>query len=171
MSNPVTVVGLDESPSSRAALRWAAEHSLLTRGVVRAVHVLDWPYGLDAADVADPGSAGKLLTHHDIEDLYRSRIIRIFDEVNPRPDWLVQFAYGEVGPMLVRQAEHAGLLVVGTREHVGLGRLLAGSVSHYCLSHSPCPVVAVPAASPWARHAPAARPDGTSTSSTAPAHR
>ena len=37
------------------------------------------------------------------------------------------------------------LLVVGTREHVGLGRLLTSSVSHYCLSHALCPVVAVPA--------------------------
>jgi nucleotide-binding universal stress UspA family protein len=36
-------------------------------------------------------------------------------------------------------------LVVGTRDHVGLGRLFAGSISHYCLSHASCPVVAVPA--------------------------
>jgi hypothetical protein len=34
--------------------------------------------------------------------------------------------------------------VVGTREHTGWGRVLGGSVSHYCLSHAHCPVVAVP---------------------------
>ena len=34
---------------------------------------------------------------------------------------------------------------MGTREHAGLRRLLSGSVSHYCLSHAVCPVVAVPA--------------------------
>jgi nucleotide-binding universal stress UspA family protein len=35
-------------------------------------------------------------------------------------------------------------LVVGTREHVGLERLVTGSVSHYRLSHAECPVAAVP---------------------------
>ena len=64
---------------------------------------------------------------------------------------MIQFAQGEVGPVLVHQAEHAALLIVGTREHVGLGRLLAGSVSHFCLSHALCPVVAVPAPSPLAK--------------------
>jgi hypothetical protein len=37
------------------------------------------------------------------------------------------------------------LLVVGTREHVGLARLVSGSVSRYCLSHAQCLVVIVPA--------------------------
>ena len=64
--------------------------------------------------------AAGLLTHEEIEDLYRGRLTRIFDEISPRPDWLIQFAHGEVGPVLVRQAEHAAMLVVGTREHVGL---------------------------------------------------
>jgi hypothetical protein len=36
------------------------------------------------------------------------------------------------------------MLVVGTREHTGVRRLVGGSVSHYCLSHASCPVVAVP---------------------------
>jgi len=150
MSSRTIVVGLDESPSSRAALEWAARFAKLTGSVLRAVHVLDWPYGLDDADVATPGSAGRLLTHDQIEARYRGRITRVFDELDPRPDWLMQFARGEVGTVLVRQAARAELLVVGTREHVGLERLLVGSVSHYCFSHAACPVVAVPAPSPWA---------------------
>ncbi len=152
MTNPAAiVVGLDESPSSRAALEWAASQARLTGSVLRAVHVLDWPYGLDDADVAPHRSTGRILTRDEIEGLYRGRITRLFDELHPRPDWLIQFAQGEVGPVLVHQAEHAALLVVGTREHVGLGRLMAGSVSHYCLSHALCPIVAVPAPSPLAR--------------------
>ena len=42
-------------------------------------------------------------------------------------------------------ARDAQLLALGAREHTGIGRLLAGSVSHYCLSHSAVPVAAVPA--------------------------
>ena len=81
-----------------------------------------------------------------IEDIYRASITRVFDEINPRPDWLFQFAKGDAGPVLVRQSRDASLLVVGTPEHVGLGRLIAGSVAHYCVSHAACPVVVVPAA-------------------------
>ncbi len=69
----------------------------------------------------------------------------MFDAVSPRPEWILQFASGNTGEVLVRQSKDARLLVVGTREHVGLGRLLTGSVSHYILSHAGCPVVAVPA--------------------------
>ena len=163
MTNRTVVVGLDESSSSRAALEWSAGQATLTGSVLRAVHVLDWPYGLDDADVS-PHPPGRLLTHDEIEDLYRGRITRIFDELSPRPDWLIQFAHGEVGAVLVHQAEHAELLVVGTREHVGLGRLMTGSVSHYCVSHALCPVVAVPAPSPLARRPVSERATATSAS-------
>lgn len=151
MTNSTIVVGLDESSSSRAALDWASRYARLTGSVLRAIHVLDWPDGLDEADVVSARPAHRILTHDEIEGIYRERITRIFDELHPRPDWLMQFAQGEVGPVLVHQAARASLLVVGTREHVGLGRLLAGSVSHFCLSHALCPIVAVPAPSPLAR--------------------
>ena len=157
MTDRTIVVGLDESSSSRAALQWAARQATATGTVLRAVHVIDWPYGLDEADVTSSDSTGRILTHDEIEALYRSRITRLFDEVSPRPDWLIQFAVGEVGQVLVHQAEHAALLVVGTREHVGLGRLLTGSVSHYCLSHALCPVVAVPAPSPLVKRSASGR--------------
>ena len=162
MTNRAIVVGLDESSSSRAALEWAARYSRLVGGVLRAVHVLDWPYELDDADVMPGRPTGRILTHDEIEGLYRGRITRLFDELHPKPDWLMQFAQGEVGPVLVHQAERAALLVVGTREHVGLGRLLSGSVSHFCLSHAVCPIVAVPAPSPLAQSS------GTEQTQTAP---
>ena len=56
--------------------------------------------------------------------------------------------------------------MVGTREHVGLGRLLTGSVSHYCLSHAGCPVVAVPSppSDGRAEDSEAAQPDRPSDS-------
>jgi hypothetical protein len=69
----------------------------------------------------------------------------VFEAVSPHRDWVLEFVSGYAGEVLVRRSKDAQLLVVGTREHVGLGRLLAGSVSHYCLSHAACPVVAVPA--------------------------
>ncbi|HET8914808.1 MAG TPA: universal stress protein [Propionibacteriaceae bacterium] len=136
------VAGLDDSPSSKAALNWAAEQAKSVGAVLRAVHVLDWPYGLSSApapvDFMD-------LSREELQNAYRQSITAVFDAISPRPDWILQFASGDTGPVLVSQSKDARLLVVGTREHVGLGRLVTGSVSHYCLSHAACPVVAVPA--------------------------
>jgi nucleotide-binding universal stress UspA family protein len=138
------VVGLDDSPSSKTALSWAAEQATSVGAVLRAVHVLDWPYGLDSAGF--PASVDFMdLSHAELQSAYRQAITAVFDAISPRPDWILQFASGDTGPVLVRQSKDARLLVVGTREHVGLGRLVSGSMSHYCLSHAVCPVVAVPA--------------------------
>jgi nucleotide-binding universal stress UspA family protein len=145
MKNEI-VVGLDDSPSGRAALDWAAEHARGVGAVLRAVHVLDWPYGLSSAGFPAPANF-KELTREEIEDSYRRAITAVFDAVSPSPDWILQFASGDAGQVLVRESDGAGLLVLGTQEYVGLGRLLTGSVSHYCLGHASCPVVAVPAPS------------------------
>jgi nucleotide-binding universal stress UspA family protein len=138
------VVGLDDSPSAKAALAWAAEHAKAIDAVLRAVHVLDWPYGLSPAGFPAPANFMDL-SRKEIQVPYRQAITAVFQAVSPRSDWILQFASGDTGRVLVQQSEDARLLVVGTREHVGLGRLLNGSVSHYCLSHAACPVLAVPA--------------------------
>ena len=145
MKNEI-VVGLEDSPSSKAALDWAAEQARSVGAVLRAVHVLDWPYGLSSAAFPAPANFMEL-TSEEIEESYRRAITAVFDAVSPSPDWILQFASGDPGQVLVRQSGGARLLVLGTREYVGLGRLLTGSVSHYCLSHASRPVVAVPAAS------------------------
>src|SRR3712207_6527228 len=139
---PEVVVGLDESDSARAALRWAADEAVRSGSGLRAVHALSWPFG---AGTGHPENPVRTLAFDDVDELYRSNILRIFDSVKPRPDWILQFARGDAGPVLVLQAQHAAMLVVGTPYHVGLGRLTTGSVAHYCLSHASCPVVAVPA--------------------------
>ncbi len=52
---------------------------------------------------------------------------------------------GEPGPTIVAEAKEwgAGLIVVGSRGHTGLRRLLEGSVSRYVVDHAPCPVEVV----------------------------
>ena len=138
------VVGLDDSRSSKAALDWAAEQARSVGAVLRAVHVLDWPYGLSPAGFPAPANFMDV-SAEELQDSYRRWITAVFDAISPRPEWILQFASGSAGEVLIRQSLDARLLVVGTREHVGMGRLLTGSVSHYILSHAGCPVVAVPA--------------------------
>ena len=49
---------------------------------------------------------------------------------------------GEPGRAVVEEAKEWGadLVVIGTRGHGGLRRLLEGSVSRYVIDHAPCPV-------------------------------
>jgi nucleotide-binding universal stress UspA family protein len=85
------------------------------------------------------------VSHAEVDHVYRASITTRFDAIDPRPDWIIQFARGDAGPVLVRQSAQARALVIGRPYHVGLGRLVAGSVAHYCVSHALCPVIAVPA--------------------------
>jgi nucleotide-binding universal stress UspA family protein len=73
------------------------------------------------------------------------RVRTRFSSINPDPGWGLHFVGGTPGRALVDMARNARLLALGTRGHTGVGRLLAGSVSHFCLSHSTVPVAAVPA--------------------------
>ena len=120
------MVGLDDTPTSRAALRWAARQARLTGGTVRAVHVIDWPIGIEAFGSAEVDDDGRL-PEEKVSAPYRRGIRRVFDEAFPEPGWQLQFAEGDAGPMLVAEAEGADLLVIGTRANPDWTGDVAGS--------------------------------------------
>jgi len=138
------VVGLDDTPTARAALRWAARQARITGAAVRAVHVIDWPIGVEAFGSVEVDEDGHLLEEK-ISGPYRRGIRRVFEEAAPEPGWHLQFAEGETGPVLIAEAADADLLVIGTRttppDWTGD---VAGPVAHHCLSRTTCPVVTVP---------------------------
>jgi nucleotide-binding universal stress UspA family protein len=138
------VVGLDASPAAAEALRWAARYARAMGADLHAVHAFIWSEReavLLPTDSTMLDSSGRpIRAVQPPED-----IGQLFASVQPEPGWTLRCFLGDPGPLLRSQADDADLLVVGTGEHVGLGRLLVGSVSHYCLSHATCPVVAVPA--------------------------
>jgi len=134
-SVPVIVVGVDGSPSSQRAVRWAAQQAKLTGATLRAVSSWRWPNyitivppGVDLAsdtrrtldevlEVALAGSEDLSVTRHVIE--------------------------GPPGPALLTQAEDASLLVVGAQGRAAFPGMLLGSVAEYCVRHGSCPVVVV----------------------------
>ena len=135
------VVGLDLSSSSALALHWAARQAHLTGLRLRAVHALKFPLALGVAGIVTYPTA---VSDDRVEASYREAVWAVWDTIEPDADWRLQFFGDEPGPALVRQSARSAMLVIGTREHVGFGRILSGSVSHYCLSHARCPIVAVP---------------------------
>ena len=138
------VVGLDDSPSARTALSWAADYARAAGLGLRAVHVFSEPKAAMGWARGVPGMA-YLVEPPNTEDA-TARMGVIFREVHPDPGWVLEIERGPIGPLLVERSRQAAALVLGTRDHVGIDRLVVGSVSHHCLSHASCPVVAVPAA-------------------------
>ncbi|NUT51148.1 MAG: universal stress protein [Saccharothrix sp.] len=133
------VVGVDGSPASRAALRWAVEEGRLRGCEVHAVLAWRVDYGM----VVGPVSAG-VAAGVDVAAL-RADHQAVLDEVvaeaggGARP----VLAEGDARDVLVELAADAALLVVGSRGAGPIRQALIGSVSSYCVHHAPCPVVVV----------------------------
>lgn len=152
MSQPHThaddiVVALDGSPSGQAALAWAAAYARATGARLQALHIVTYSRVSPTVWAPGVGNLGYVISPESEENA-KDEVQDVFDAIRPEPGWKLHFLDGPVGHELVRQSAGARLLVVGTQEHTGLGRMLLGSVSHYCLSRAECPVVAVPAPVP-----------------------
>jgi nucleotide-binding universal stress UspA family protein len=141
------VVGLDDTPTARGALRWAARQARMTGGTVRAVHVIDWPIGIEAFGSVEVGEDGRL-PEEKVSPPYRRGIRRVFEEASPEAGWQLQFAEGDAGAVLVAEAANADLLVIGARTNPDWTGDVSGPVAHHCLSRMTCPVVAVPLEEP-----------------------
>jgi nucleotide-binding universal stress UspA family protein len=132
---PRVVVGIDGSPGSKKALRWACDYVDAVGGELDLVGV--WTqkvtYGLPPVTMTyDPRPA------HEAQ-LQEARSVATL-----APERLVtETVQGAPGPALVRRAKDADLLVVGARGLGGISGMLLGSVSTYCVHHSSVPVVVV----------------------------
>jgi nucleotide-binding universal stress UspA family protein len=136
------IVGLDDSAASRAAHRWAVEYARATGKDLCAVHVLDWPIGLNTSAVK---SGTRLyVPKEEVAEPYMRGMHRVFGDTDSPQGSALRFAQGDVGDVLVRLSTHAALLVIGTHEPIRRRAYLAGSIGHYCISHASCPVVTVP---------------------------
>ena len=138
------VVGIDESLTSAAALRWAVAHAKQSDARLRLVHA--WQLSAIAAEAVAVG-AGDYLEAAAADARARATqwILATLGGGAAEVRWTLEVHEGGAGPVLVGAAHGARLVVVGTHEHTGLRRAIAGSVSHYVLSHAEVPVVAVPA--------------------------
>jgi nucleotide-binding universal stress UspA family protein len=137
------IVGVDGSPASDAAVRWAA-HDAVMRGVpLTLMHVQDpaartWSPAKVLKEVAGwqeaegrgiLANASKIA--HDIAN----------DTAQITINGELQFS--APGPTLVDRSEDAELIVVGTDGRGALARGLLGSVSSGLVRHARCPVAVI----------------------------
>lgn len=131
------VVGVDGSPGSLAALRWAADQAALTGSVVDAV--IAW------RDPASYGGYAWLIADNRYAKLAARTLSEAVDRVVTEGSVVVRQRVLEGSPtrVLLDAAHGADLLVVGSHGHGGFAGMLLGSVSQHCTHHSPCPVVVI----------------------------
>lgn len=129
------VVGIDGSDSSCDALYWALHQARLTRATIRAV--MSWEV---------PMSIYLVPTHR--EEDYRLDAERLLetiikDAASDYGDVSIEkvLVPGRPGPALCREADGAGLLVIGSHGRGELPGMHLGSVATFCVHHAPCPVV------------------------------
>jgi nucleotide-binding universal stress UspA family protein len=153
------VVGVDGSPGSDAALRWALDEARLRDSKLRVVHVYELAQvALSEAGVGAAGiPAPAVMTRDDAERLrssaeeqargvVESALQRAGGEAADRPDTELAVLGGPVVQTLIEAGRDAELLVLGSRGRGGFLGLLLGSVTQQCAHHPPCPVVILPPA-------------------------
>lgn len=143
MSNSKIVVGIDDSEASITAMKWAAAEADLRNAELVLVNVWQIDPSLAAAGVVLPWADFEEDARNQATDLVAEHIGLTDAQGRERSIVIVQ---GTPGPVMIELSRDAGMLVVGTQVHTGLRRVLHGSVSHYCLTHAECVVVAVPVA-------------------------
>lgn len=131
------VVGVDGSPPSIAALRWAVEQARLTGAALVAVTGWEVPATIMVVPTYTEGDYAR--DAHRIQD-------RAIAAVRPdEPDVVIttQLVQKNAALALVHAAAGAQLLVVGSHGSGKLPGMHLGSVATYCMHHAPCPVVVV----------------------------
>lgn len=137
------VVGVDGSPSSVAALRWAygeAAHHSASLTVVTTWHrptlPMSPPYGS--------------MTEKDYETLPKQSALDALDEMvarleerEPAVDVRTSIEEGSPAEVLIERSKECDLVVVGSRGHGGFAGILLGSVSQHLVAHAHCPVVVI----------------------------
>lgn len=135
-------VGVDGSPGSVHALRWAIDEAEMRGLRLAVIHVFSYVAETTVAAPDVPFAfAGP--PYEEVEADARQLLDRVIEQVDTRGVPLTRHAVeGDPARMLLRAAAGADLLVVGATGHGGLAGI--GSVSRQVTEDAPCPVVIVP---------------------------
>jgi nucleotide-binding universal stress UspA family protein len=140
MKNGSIIVGVDGSPESSNALRWAVDEAKLRGAQLKAVHCWLYPVGigidvytLPPEEVMESSAASAL-------DVAIDAALEGVDGVPPIERVIVN---GSPGHVLAMMSDDAELVVVGTRGHGGFTGLLMGSAANQVAHHAKCPAVLI----------------------------
>jgi nucleotide-binding universal stress UspA family protein len=136
------VVGVDGSPMSRAALRWAAEEATLRDCALEAVY--GWQVSTEPRPQGiDPGVAPPLEAYQRQAEQRIAAVVA--DTLGPEQAQRVTVlaVHRTPGRALIEGSQNADLLVLGSKGRGRLAAWLLGSVSGEAVQRAPCTVVIV----------------------------
>lgn len=144
------VVGVDGSESSLKALRWAAFVASATGStlVVASAYQPAPTFGL-------VGSGRRSAAERDPDAVSREALEALVHRVlgGPSPAGLeCRVLRGNAAELLLDLSAHARMLVLGSRRHGRVRRLLPGSVSAACTEQATCRVLVVDGTTPPPPH-------------------
>ncbi|MDD7813250.1 universal stress protein [Mycobacterium sp. CSUR Q5927] len=137
--NPGILVGVDGSPSSNAAVEWAARDAVLHNLPLSLVHVLAPPVVMTFPETPMP--PGYTEWQHEQGERHLREAVAIAATQGADLPVDAEIVVGSTVPVLVDLSRDAARLVVGSRGHGLLRRSLLGSVSSSLVRHAHCPVV------------------------------
>ena len=134
------VVGVDYTPKADEAIGFAFQLASDLRVDLTAIHT--WPaaslHGAGTKVLPMPASVGTEV--HD-QDQGLADDLAIWQQKFPTVPLTVEAVPGHAAAVLVDASEHAGIVVVGSRQRQTITGVLLGSVSEKVLHHARCPVV------------------------------
>ncbi len=141
---PGIVVGVEGSPNSERALEWAMRYAaaLQVPLQVLAVHEVPKSYW-GHIPVIGPADESLLEQLRSDADQMTQRVADRLGAARPA-SVSVRAVNGFVVKELVDAAHDADMVVLGSRSHHGVARLVTGSVAHEVIEQSVSPVVLVP---------------------------
>lgn len=133
------VVGVDGSPGSLAALRWALREASARNLLLHAVTAWEFPTVSTFGDMATIDDFHPVVAAEEIlvSALADAGVEADGEKVTTAP------LEGHPAEVLMQVASGAALLVVGSRGYGRMFGALLGSVSHYVAAHAACPVVVI----------------------------
>jgi len=135
------VVGIDESPSSELALRWAAADAALRKAPLSIVHTCTTPLGPwpPAPVPSDFLESQRRTAQGILEDAARTATEITKGAVAVS----TEITFGSPTRILIDKSRRAQMVVVGSRGAGALARVVLGSVSTGLVQHGHCPVAVV----------------------------
>jgi nucleotide-binding universal stress UspA family protein len=139
---PRIVVGVDGSPASISALRWAIGQARLTGAAVDAT--ITWHYPASAGGYGwAPIGVGTAFDFKDNAEKVLADAIGTACDPGSGIPVRARVVEGNAAQVLIDASDGADLLVVGSRGYGGFAEALLGSVSQHCVHHAHCPVVVI----------------------------
>lgn len=137
------VVGIDGSPESTAAVRWAAREAVMRGEPITLMHVVQ------PVVVSWPVSTGELLVTEWQDENARTVVDQALvvtdaamNQSEPQ-DVRTEVLHAHPVDALVDSSKDARMIVVGSHGRGALGRLLMGSVSRGVIENAHCPVAVI----------------------------